>query len=61
MNEETVTPEIMLVAGGGELERASLHAGPGFAVLASDRGVCGIVRYDEEHGVSYDDCAEVTL
>jgi hypothetical protein len=61
MNDEAMVPEVMLVAGGGELERASLHAGPGFAVLASDRGVCGIVRYDEEHGVSYDDCAEVTL
>jgi hypothetical protein len=58
MNEETV-PEVMLVAGGGEIERAAYAAGPGFAVLVNDRGVCGLVRYDDERGVAYDDGAEV--
>ena len=59
MNDEDVPVQVMLVAGGGEVERAAYAAGPGFAVLANDRGVCGLVRYDEERGVAYDDGAEV--
>ena len=59
MNDEDVPVQVMLVAGGGEIERAAYAAGPGFAVLVNDRGVCGLVRYDEERGVAYDDGAEV--
>ena len=59
MNGETV-PEVRLVAGGGEIERAAYAVGPGFAVLVNDRGVCGLVRYDDERGLAYDDGAEVS-
>ena len=44
--------------GGGPIDAASREAGPGYALLATDRGVCGLVRWDDERGVAYDDGVE---
>ncbi len=41
--------------GGGRLDEIALEAGPGMALLATDRGVCGLARWDAEQGVAYDD------
>lgn len=46
----------MLTAGGGELDRLGVEArqaGEDYALLANDRGVCGLVRWDERDGVVY--------
>ena len=41
--------------GGGRLDEIALEAGPGMALLATDRGVCGLARWDADQGVAYDD------
>lgn len=41
--------------GGGRLDEIALEAGPGLALLATDRGVCGLARWDGDEGVAYDE------
>ena len=36
--------------GGGRLDELSRVAGPGSALLATERGVVGLVRWDAESG-----------